>query len=747
MVHTAQGFSRFCMSTALPLVLGVLAQPALAQAAPAAAVTEDDIIVTAQKRSERLQDVPISISVQSGSQLEAQGVSTFMDMQSRVPNLSITDTPANASIFIRGIGTSGNTLSFEQSVSLFVDGIYGGRNRQFMGPFFDVERIEVLRGPQGALFGRNTSAGAISVTTRRPTDTFEGYVFADYETVRGSPSLQLAAGGPVTDTLKLRFAARYGNQNGWIDNVALDRTEPDRDDVLARGSLLWEPSSNFSLFAKVEYGWSDIVGQGFEFVAGGGRPDYTVDTPDDLLPIGDTSNVFNGTVQMDLGIGTHTLTAISGYSWYSYDQGFNIQAKAPSRLVTGNSEVFEQRSQEVRLASPTGGALDYILGGYVESSSSDIARLSLVRPQAPTPPFVAGSNFEVRNTRDFVQDTDVVALFGQANWSPIEQVKLTAGLRWTRIKKDGGTSGFNFTQPPRRIVPPFTAPPPTQGPRVPLDATITENDWSPNVSVTWQPTSAVSLYVRYAEGSKGGAFSETATLVRDFVLDPEQAEAWELGGKFSFPSFGGFLNIALFQTDYTNLQKSSIDTEQAIFVTSNAAGARTKGVEVEAGARPTDWLRLGGAIAYLEARYTDYPNGPCAFPRELQPNCSEDRTGDPLQNSPEWTGNVFADVDVPLSDRLRLIGSWTTTFRSDTNFQDILHPLEVQPAFSKTDVRAGLTDADRRWELSVLVRNLFDERTSGIIFQVYQPGTNPVLDRAHMPDPRRSITLQARYRF
>lgn len=745
MVHLARRSLWLATAASLPAAL-LLAFPALAEADPAAG---DDIIVTAQKREERLQDVPISISVQSGAQLESQGVSTFMDMQSRVPNLSITDTPANASIFIRGIGTSGNTLSFEQSVSLFVDGIYGGRNRQFMGPFFDVERIEVLRGPQGALFGRNTSAGAISVTTRRPTDTFEGYVSADYETVRGSPSIQVAAGGPVTDTLKLRFAARYGQQIGWIDNISLDRTEPNRDDVLTRASVLWEPSPNISLYAKVEYGWSEIVGQGFEFVPGGGDPDYTVDTLDDLLPIGDRSNALNGTVQLDVAIGTHTLTALTGYSRYDYDQGFNIQAKAPSRLVTGNAEDFEQWSQEIRLVSPTGGAFDYIFGGYIESSSSDIARLSLVRPPAPTPPFPAGSSFEVRNTRDFVQDTDVLALFGQLNWSPIEQLRLTAGLRWTRVEKEGGTSGFNFTQPPA-IRPPVGPPiirPPIQGPRVPLDATISENDWSPNISVTWQPVPAVSLYVRYAEGSKGGAFSETATLIRDFVLEPEQAEAWELGGKFSAPSFGGFLNVALFQTDYTNLQKSSIDTEQAIFVTSNAAGARVKGVEVEAGARPTDWLRLGGAVAYLDAKYTDYPNGPCTFPNELVPNCSEDRAGDPLQNSPKWSGNVYADVDVPVSERLRLIGSWTTSFRSDTNYQDIMHPLEVQEAFSKSDVRAGVSDADRRWEVALLVRNLFDERTSGIIFQTFQPGTNPVLDRVHMPDPRRSVTLQGRFRF
>jgi iron complex outermembrane receptor protein len=187
------------------------AVPLMAQAIDGEAETrasEGEIIVTARKREERLQDVPISISVQSGEVLENQSISSFMGLQARVPSLSVTDTPANASLFIRGIGTSGNTLSFEQSVSLFVDQVYGGRNRQFMQPFFDVERIEVLRGPQGALFGRNTSAGAISVTTRRPTSSFEGGVFGEVEFVRGSHAIEMTASGPVTDTLSLRVATR-----------------------------------------------------------------------------------------------------------------------------------------------------------------------------------------------------------------------------------------------------------------------------------------------------------------------------------------------------------------------------------------------------------------------------------------------------------------------------------------------------------------------------------------------------------
>jgi iron complex outermembrane receptor protein len=376
------------------VALGVAA-PAVAQGTggdtparetAAGGFAETDIVVTARKREERLQDVPISISVQTAEALENQSIATFMGLQARVPALSVTDTPANASLFIRGIGTSGNTLSFEQSVSLFVDQVYGGRNRQFMQPFFDVERIEVLRGPQGALFGRNTSAGAISVTTRRPTRDFEGSVFGEVELVRGSHVVELTASGPVSDSFAVRVATRYGKGIGWLDNVVLDRREPVREDVTARVSALWEPAANVTVFGRLDYGYANIVGTPFEFVPGGGRPVYRNTHDNGLLPLGDRSDALNGVLQIDLGLGDHMLTAITGYSGFDYTNSFNIQARAPARLVTENSERFWQWSQEVRLASPADRPLSYIVGGYAETSKSDIFRLSIINlPPPPVP--------------------------------------------------------------------------------------------------------------------------------------------------------------------------------------------------------------------------------------------------------------------------------------------------------------------------------------------------------------------------
>jgi iron complex outermembrane receptor protein len=177
----------------------------------------NEIIVTAQKREQRLIDVPISIVAKTGVELQNAGIDDFNDVAARVPNLIINETPANKQITIRGIGTTGNSFSFEQSVALFVDGIYGGRNRQYNQPFLDIERLEVLRGPQGALFGRNTAAGAISVTTARPKQEYSAEIFGEYEFRTESVNTTAIVNGALSDRLAVRIATRFADQNGFLE--------------------------------------------------------------------------------------------------------------------------------------------------------------------------------------------------------------------------------------------------------------------------------------------------------------------------------------------------------------------------------------------------------------------------------------------------------------------------------------------------------------------------------------------------
>ncbi len=717
----------------LALTAMLFAAPAAAQTAAASATTEgggDDIVVTAQKREQRLQDVPISIVVKSGDLLKDDGINDYFALQARIPNLVIVDTPANKSITIRGIGTSGNSYSFEQSVALFVDGIYGGRNRQFNQPFLDVQRVEVLRGPQGALFGRNTSAGAISVVSARPGDKLGGEVSGEYEFVRDSRNLTGIVNVPLGDTLAVRVAGRYARVNGFIDNTTLGRDEPVRDDYLVRGSVQWKPAPDVTVFGKLEYTKSKIKGSAFEFAAFGSLPDYRKDTDDAFSPERDNSNTLNGVLQADIGIGTHTLTALTGYSHYRYDQAFNIQGKRPARLVVDNGERFKQWSQEVRLASPTGGRLDYVVGAYVEHGESNVRRVSIIDVPPPPSP-------DTQTSRTFDQKTDVVAVFAQANVRLIDQVMLSGGLRYTHIKKHGYLTGSTLLFPATVI------------PRAPLAGDIREDDVSPSATLTWTPSRDLNVYARYARGDKGGAFSEFQNVTAaNFILRPEKSDAFEIGSKVQIPSIRGFVNLAAFTTDYQDLQKSALDINTASFVTSNAAGARTRGVEIEGGFEPLAGLRFNAGIAYLDAKYTSFPNGPCRFdnPSVRVAGCTQNRKGDRLQSSPEWSGNAALAYDAPISAALRLIASATVNFQSDINYQETENPLEVQPAFAKTDLRIGLGGVKTAWEVTLLVRNVFDKRTSGLIFETFPVGVAPN-DRVYAPDPKRTFTLQARLRF
>jgi len=716
----------------------------------------NEIIVTAQKREQRLIDVPISIVVKTGVELQNAGIDDFNDVAARVPNLVINETPANKQITIRGIGTTGNSFSFEQSVALFVDGIYGGRNRQYNQPFLDIERLEVLRGPQGALFGRNTAAGAISVTTARPKQENSAEVFGEYEFRTESVNTTAIVNGALSDRLAVRIATRFADQNGFLENTVLDRVEPQTENFVGRVSMLYDAADTVEIFAKLEYSNVDIIGAPFEFAARGTLPDYTKNTDDAFLPEQDNAESLNGVLQFDIGIGDHTLTSITGYSGYEFDQAFNVQGQSPTRLVAGNTEEFTQWSQELRLLSPTSGNFNYVIGAYYEWQESLVDRSQIF----DFVPFFSPRSPDQIVERSFDQQTEVLSAFVQADWQFAEQFSLAGGLRWTQVSKEAEINGVTTSF----LAPPVAPPPPMLPVVTPLfiQGEFTDSTFAPSASLNWTPNRNLTAYVRYARGEKGGAFSEFQAVTQDtFFLDPEFSDLFEVGIKAQFPEIRGFLNVIAYTTNYRDLQRSVQEpTNPTEFVTLNAAGARTRGVEFEGGFSPVDGLTLSAALAYLDAFYTDYPNGPCTVgnPAFGAPTgCAEDRSGDRLENAPEWTGNVALDYNQPVSDTLRVFGNATLNFQSDIQYRENADPLTVQQSFSKTDVRVGVGSLDRGWEVALLVRNLFEERTSSLIFPTFPIGLpggpfGPPAPLAgspltYLPDPLRTFTLQARVSF
>jgi len=705
------------------LLLPLLSFPTLAYA------QLEEVVVTAQKRQQLLEDVPISMTVISADRLGSLAIGSFEELALQIPNLRINDTPANNQIFIRGIGTSGNVLAFEQSVALFVDDIYGGRNRQYHQPFLDIERIEVLRGPQGALFGRNTSAGAVSVTTAQPKSTTERWIEGEYEGQFESYSVTAGLSGPLSDRFRGRVVAKLGELNGHVRNTALNRDEPSRDDVIVRATGVFEPNDRLRVTAKVQYSESEIIGAAFEFVPFPQRPDYIVNTNDALAPIVDDSTTYNGVLRFDYEIGAHTLTAITGYSAYDYQNAFNIQWRAPPRLVTVGEEDFAQVSQELRLASEAGGRLEYMLGAYFDRHDMELFRNSLIDVRG-----IGVPNNE--SQRFFDQVTDTLSLFGQGTLKLTETLKINAGLRWSSIEKDVSLERFTIINNTTLV------------PGTPLQGNRDESGLDPSLSLQWDVTPDIMVYTSYAQGSKSGGFNGAsgAATAQDYEFEDEESEAFEIGTKIVVPSINAFIGLSVFRTDYTDLQRSTLDINQAIFITGNAAEARSEGVEIEANWQPLPALRTSASLAYLEARYTSYPNGPCVFPNDSIPNCSQELAGVQLANAPSWSGNVNLDVDQPVGNRLRLQAGLNASFQDDVFYQDAINPLERQTAFWKINIRAGLADSERRWSVSLVVKNVFDERTSSLIGKTFPVGIAPN-DRIHFVDPPRTYTLQGRFNF
>lgn len=715
------------------LSVGIAAAALLqGQQAQAQTIELEEVIVTAQKREQSVLDVPISITVVSGQTLEELSVDNFNDMQLYVPSFMVTPTPSNSFIFIRGIGTQGVTLSFESSVALFVDGVYGGRNRQFQDPFFDVDRVEVLRGPQGALFGRNTSAGAVSVTNARPTREFKAWTQAEYETEFGSWQASGAISGPVSENLQLRFAGKYGDTNGFVRNTLLNRDDGSRKDTSARLSAAWQPTDAIDVLARVEYNKGDQIGMPFEFVAGGGDPVYRKRTDDGLAPELDEQKTLNALLRADFDVGEHTLTAVAGHSSFEYESAINIQAIAPAHLTVQNFEDFDQQSLELRLLSPNERTVTYLVGLYADTAKSIIPSISSTDlPFTPAYP-------ELVTRRRYVEKTDSFAAFGQATWHVTDVFRATAGIGLTELTKKAALTR-SFT-----VVNPMFA---GGALSTPLDRKRDESFVDPSFNVQWDFSPGWMAYAQYAQGSKSGGFNgPTSTDTgATWEYQDESSDTIEAGVKGSFGS--GTLAVTLFNTNYEDLQKSVLNITTASFTTGNAAKAESKGVEIEAAWRPTEPLRLNASIAYLDAKYKDYPGAPCPSNPANPANCTTNLKGFPLTSAPEWSGSLAANLEVPFGRALKFVGNLTAAYRDDVFYQPSYNPLEVQPGFVRLDLRAGIASADNRWQAALLVRNLTDKNTSGLIFETFPFFINTALDRVHLPDRPRTYTLQLNYRF
>jgi iron complex outermembrane receptor protein len=697
----------------------------------------ETVVVTAEKRVENVQDVPISMSVVSGRNLEDLNVHTFEDLAKYVPNLAIQPTPGANQIYIRGIGSGAQNFAFEQDVSLYVDGIYAGRNRQFMAPFFDIERVEVLRGPQGALLGKNTAAGAISLVSAQPTDTFQAGV--DFGALLSRKGFDVSGfvSGPLSDNLTGRLAVKLVNEDGYIDNIGTDRKVPSPNDKLARGILKYQLSEHTDVTAKVEY--SDAVVNGTQAISdlpakGNSFADGIKNTQDPFgTPEKDKTQSFNSAVTANFGVGDNTLTSVSGYSTYTATKYTGAASDNPEDWLSTQREYFHQFSQELRLTSPTGGTFEYIVGAYADTSKFKTHFDTLYNLLGG---LIAGESDMV-----FDQLSTTFSVFGQGQWNVTDEFDVIGSLRYTSTSKDATLHQFLISgiavSPAYGITP--------ANPDKYLAGSRREENLDPSITLQYHVNPLSMVYFTFSKGSKAGGYVSNSGPVTQatFGFEPEKSRNLEVGAKATL--FDGLFvgSVAAFTTKFDDLQVSNYIPGVGLTI-GNAASATTRGVEFNADLYPVEGLTLSGSAAYLDARYDDFPGASCVVTLPCNPDPAlVNIGGSVIPAASKWSGTFGAQYSRPLSEDLKgtvaLLGNFRSSYFTEAN----LNSAAKTGSYTKFDVRLELANVDDRWSVALLGKNLNDVHSFS--FSYFWPFDGA--HRLYYLEETRTFQIQASLRF
>lgn len=697
------------LSNLAGILAGMLALITVGEVAAAEELVVEEVIVTAQKRAQSAQDVPISIAVVQGEVLDQFQIRDLKALQNYVPNLLIQSSPGNDAIYIRGFGSQAANYAFDQSVSIYVDGIYGGRNRQFMAPFFDVERVEVMRGPQGALLGKNTAAGAISVITARPTEEFEGRVTSSYNFDREGFEISGHVSGPMSDTVSGRLAVKYTDLDGYIKNHSTASTSSDTTEIenkLIRGSLQFTPNDRFDILARVEY--ADFTTDGTNAV----RVDpfnYSSSNLDDEKTAGpaidhpeeDNQDSLNISVTTNVELGDHTLTLVTGYSSFEDDKWVGGGAGDPENWLSTFNEEFDQFSQEIRLLSPTDQTFEYIVGAYFDTADYDQFNASQYVDFLGLPFFDGGIH------HDFSQEADTLSLFGMGTWHVNEQFRISASARYTDNEKDGTFDQFVDSGIP------------ISGPKN-LSDSVDEDNVDPSVSVQYDVNDDVMLYASYAEGSKAGGFvAQRAATDTTFTFADESATNFELGAKTTWLDGALIFNVNYYNLEFEDLQVSFYESSIPGFITGNAAEASSEGFEAEVAWQVTPSFQLSGSLAYLDAEYDDFPGAQCpSGSTDCDPVTNTTNLGGTtIVGASDWTATWKASFDQPIGANLHFYASVLGYYRSKYTTASDQDPIYgVQDGYDKWDARLEIAQAEGGWGVALIGKNITDEKTHNFAY-------------------------------
>lgn len=694
-------------ATATKLLLG-LAVPASALGvllgmcmAPAAAQTLEEIIVTATKRESRLQDIPVAVTAIDADTIQSTGATRLEDLTFLVPSLVADNFLSVLNSFsIRGIGGTSDNVGIEQPVSVYVDGVYVGRGVAFNTPFLDVERVEVLRGPQGTLFGRNTIAGVIQVITERPD---EQSFHAGGEVSIGNFDLRQFRGnltGPLTDRVSGKVSLVWRERDGYAHNIFLNEDVNDVDDTAALAQLQFKPTDSLTALFSLDYaksndrdGYQDIL-QGDNF--NGDAFDYRVNSEGRNFSEREIQGG-SATIEYTFGNGID-FTSISAYREYEADNDRDQDHSSQAIVNTGRFEDQQQFSQEFRLSSRAGETFEWLVGlFYFDQDVEALTRVDF------------GADFVIPSTQARIPaevSQEAFSAFVSGTFHVSDKFRVSGGLNWTTENKDlVFEQSTNFPLFPN--IPQFTD-------------SLTDDAVSPTASLEYNWADDVLTYLKWSRGYKSGGFNATlvtsATALIDVQFDPEFADVAELGLKTSWKEGRIIANVTGFYTDYTDLQVQSFNGTD--FTITNAAEASIEGVELDLSARPLDGLLVGVGLGWMDGKFDSFP-GAAIDPVTGLP---VDFAGNQLPAAPDFSGYATVEYLRPVGERvsLRLRGEYE--YR-DGRFTDNQNSETFkQQSYSVVNALIGLESATGRWRISAWGKNLTSEEYLITGFPLRFPG-------------------------